>query len=86
MQNTILDQQTLVQKTTDDLMKELENNSQDNILDSLQNHYNILNKTQELQIQFLTEFIKNLKHLQQQNKESLDFLKQRVLHHVLNSK
>lgn len=86
MQNTTLDQQTLVQKTTDDLMKELENNSQDNILDSLQNHYNILNKTQELQIQFLTEFIKNLKHLQQQNKESLDFLKQRVLHHVLNSK
>lgn len=85
MQNT-LSPKDLAQKTTDQLMKDLEKDTADNILDSLQNHYNVLNRTQELQIEFLTEFIKNLKHLQNQNKESLDFLKQRVLNHVLKSK
>ncbi len=85
MQNT-LNATDLAKQTADQLMKELEPKEADNILSSLQNHYNVLNKTQELQIEFLTEFIKNLKNLQQQNKESLDFLKQRVLHHVLNNK
>ena len=85
MQNT-LSATDLAKQTTDQLMKELEPKEADNILSSLQNHYDVLNRTQEMQIEFLTEFIKNLKNLQQQNKESLDFLKQRVLHHVLNNK
>ncbi len=86
MQTKISNPQDLAQKTTDEIMKSLNANSTDNILDSLQNHYDVLNRTQELQIEFLSEFIKNLKHLQQKNKESLDFLKQRVLNHVLNNK
>ncbi len=85
MQNT-LSATDLAKQTADQLMKELEPKEADNILSSLQNHYDVLNRTQEMQIEFLTEFIKNLKNLQQQNKESLDFLKQRVLHHVLNNK
>ena len=85
MQNT-LSATDLAKQTADQLMKVLEPKEADNILSSLQNHYDVLNRTQEMQIEFLTEFIKNLKNLQQQNKESLDFLKQRVLHHVLNNK
>lgn len=85
MQNT-LSPQDLATKTTDDIIKKMDADTADNLLSSLQNHYDVLNKTQELQIEFLSEFIKNLKHLQNQNKESLDFLKQRVLSHVLKNK
>lgn len=85
MQTTI-NPKDLAKQAADQMMQDLSTNNDKNILDSLQNHYDVLNRTQELQIEFLTEFIKNLKHLQQQNKESLDFLKQRVLNHVLNSK
>jgi len=85
MQNT-LSPQDIATQTTDDIMKKMDTDTTDNLLNSLQNHYDVLNKTQELQIEFLSEFIKNLKHLQNQNKESLDFLKQRVLNHVLKNK
>lgn len=83
---TTLSPQDLAKQTTDDIMKNLKTNTTDGILDSLQSHYEVLNRTQELQIEFLSEFIKNLKHLQQKNKDSLDFLKQRVLDHVLKNK
>jgi len=83
---TTLNPQDLAKKTTDEIIENLNTNTTDNLLDSLQNHYEVLNKTQEMQIEFLSEFIKNLKHLQQKNKDSLDFLKQRVLNHVLKNK
>lgn len=86
MQQTTLKPQDLAQKTSDAIMKSLDLNTSESLLDSLQNHYDVLNRTQEMQIEFLSEFIKNLKHLQQKDKDSLDFLKQRVLNHVLKNK
>ncbi len=80
----ILNPQDLAKKTTDDIIKNLKTDNTDNVLDALQMHYDILNKTQELHIEYLSEFIKNLKNLQHKDKESLDKLKQQVLSHVLN--
>lgn len=80
----ILNPQDLAKKTTDDIIKSLKTDATDDILGALQMHYDILNKTQELHIEFLSEFIKNLKTLQHKDKESLDNLKQQVLSHVLN--
>jgi hypothetical protein len=80
----ILNPQDLAKKTTDDIIKSLKTDDTDDVLGALQMHYDVLNKTQELHIEFLSEFIKNLKNLQHKDKESLDNLKQQVLSHVLN--
>ncbi len=80
----ILNPQDLAKKTTDDIIKNLKTDDTDDVLNALQTHYDILNKTQELHIEFLSEFIKNIKNLQHKDKESLDSLKQQVLSHVLN--
>ena len=84
--NNNLNPQDLAQKASDDIMKNLSTDNVDGILQTLENHYETLQKTQELQIEFLSEFIKNLKHLQKKDRESLDFLKQRVLNHVLKNR
>lgn len=55
----------------------------EDVLAALQNHYDVLNKTQQLYIDFLTEYIDNLKKLQQKDRASLDELKQKVLQHIL---
>jgi len=80
----ILNPQDLAKKTTDDIIKNLKTDNTDDVLNALQMHYDILNKTQEMHIEYLSEFIKNLKNLQHKDKESLDNLKQQVLSHVLN--
>lgn len=83
MQNT-LNSQDLAQQTADDIVNNLKP-SNDEILDALKNHYEVLNRTQQMHIDFLSEFIKNLKNLQTKDKESLDNLKKQVLSHVLKS-
>jgi hypothetical protein len=80
----ILNPKDLAKKTTDDIIKNFKSDNTDDVLGALQMHYDILNKTQELHIEFLSEFIKNIKNLQHKDKESLDNLKQQVLSHVLN--
>lgn len=75
----------LAQKTADDIVKKLEPNAGNEVLSALQLHYEVLNKTQQLHIDFLSEFIKNIKTLQNKDKESLDSLKQQVLTHVLQN-
>jgi hypothetical protein len=80
----ILNPQDLAKKTTDDITKNLKTDNTDDVLNALQMHYDILNKTQEMHIEYLSEFIKNLKNLQHKDKESLDNLKQQVLSHILN--
>jgi hypothetical protein len=80
----ILNPQDLAKKTTDDIVKNLKTDNTNDILNALQMHYDILNKTHELHIEYLSEFIKNLKNLQHKDRESLDRLKQQVLSHVLN--
>ncbi len=75
----------LAQKTADDIAKNLEPDKTAGVLDALQLHYEVLNKTQQMQIDFLSEFIKNLKTLQNKDKESLDKLKQQVLSQVLQN-
>lgn len=80
----ILSPKDLAKKTTDDIIKNLKTDSTDGVLEALQMHYDVLNKTQELHIEFLSEFIKNIKNLQHKDKESLDSLKHQVLSHVLN--
>ena len=84
--NNNLNPQDLAQKASDDIMKNLSTDNVDGILQTLENHYETLQKTQELQIELLSEFINNLKHLQKKDRESLDFLKQRVLNHVLKNR
>ena len=84
MQDT-LSPKDLAQKTADDIVKNLESDSNDNVLHALQLHYDVLNRTQQMHIDFLAEFIKNLKNLQTKDKESLDALKQQVLSHILKS-
>ncbi len=84
MQDT-LSPKDLAQKTADDIVKNLESDNDDNVLHALQLHYDVLNRTQQLHIDFLSEFIKNLKDLQTKDKESLDVLKQHVLSHVLKN-
>ncbi len=79
----LLSPQDLAKKTTDDIIKNLKTDNTDGVLNALQNHYDILNKTQELHIKFLSEFINNLKNLQHKDKESLDKLKEQVLSHIL---
>jgi ATP-dependent protease HslVU (ClpYQ) ATPase subunit len=76
----------LAELTADEIVKNLNQESSEDILQSLQKHYDIVNKTQELHIEFLTEFVKNIKELKKQDKESLDNLKKQVLSHVLKSK
>ena len=75
----ILNPKDLAQKTADDIVKNLEPDSNDSVLYALQLHYDVLNRTQQMHIDFLSEFIKNLKNLQTKDKESLDALKQQVL-------
>ncbi len=84
MQNT-LNSQNLAQNTADDIVNNLKTNSNDEILDALKNHYEVLNRTQQIHIEFLSEFIKNLKNLQNKDKESLDNLKKQVLSHMLKN-
>lgn len=81
-----LNPKDLAQKATDDIIKKLEPNSNDEVLDALQKHYEVLSRTQQMHIDFLSEFIKNLKTLQNKDKESFDGLKQQVLSHVLKNK
>lgn len=84
MQDT-LNPQDLAQKTTREIMDSLKPNNTEDILAALQKHYDVLNKTQEMYIEFLTGFVDNLKHLQRKDKESLDDLKKQVLTHVLKN-
>jgi hypothetical protein len=84
MQDT-LNPQDLAQKTTQEIMDSLKPNNTEDILAALQKHYDVLNKTQEIYIEFLTGFVDNLKHLQRKDKESLDDLKKQVLTHVLKN-
>ncbi len=77
--------QNLAQQTADDIMTNLEKETPDDVMDALQRHYDVLNRTQQMHIDFLSEFIKNLKQLQNKDKESLDNLKQKVLRQVLQS-
>lgn len=84
MQNT-LSPKDLADKTSNDVMNNLKSDNAEDILSALQNHYDILNKTQQIQIDFITEFVKNLKTLQRKDAESLDNLKKQVLSHVLKN-
>ncbi len=84
MQDT-LNPQDLAQKAADDVIRNTQPDEAENVIGALQKHYDVLNKTQEIHIEFLSEFIKNLKNLQQRDKESLDNLKKQVLSHVLNN-
>lgn len=84
MQNT-LNSQKLAQQTADDVVNNLKTNSNDEILDALKMHYEVLNRTQQMHIEFLSEFIKNLKNLQNKDKESLDNLKKQVLSNMLKN-
>ena len=84
MQNT-LSPKDLADKTSNDVINNLKSDNTEDILSALQNHYDILNKTQQIQIDFLTEFVKNLKTLQRKDTESLDNLKKQVLSHVLKN-
>jgi len=84
MQDT-LNSQGLAQKTANDIIKNLEVDSNQSVLDALKMHYDVLNRTQQMHIDFLSEFIKNLKTLQTKDKESLDNLKKQVLSHVLKN-
>ena len=84
MQNT-LSPKDLAIRTTDDIMNDLKSDSTDTLLNSLEMHYDVLNRTQELHIEYLSELVKNLKVLQRKDKESLEMLKKQVLSHVLKS-
>ena len=77
--------QDLAQQTADDIIKNLEIETPDDVMDALQRHYDVLNRTQQMHIEFLSEFITNLKQLQNKDKESLDNLKQKVLRQVLQN-
>lgn len=77
--------QDLAQQTADDIMTNLEKETPDDVMDALQRHYDVLNRTQQMHIDFLSEFIANLKQLQNKDKESLDNLKQKVLRQVLQN-
>ena len=79
----ILSPQDLAKQTTDEIIESLESENSSDVLAAIQRHYDILNKTQGLQIEFLSEFIQNLKNLQQKDKASLDALKQQVISHIL---
>lgn len=81
----ILSPKDLAQKTSEDIIKNLKSDDTEDILSALQRHYDISNKTQELHIEYLSDFIKNLKTLQHKDKESLDNLKKQVLSHVLKN-
>jgi len=81
----ILNSQDLAQKTADNIVSSLKSDSADDVLNALQLHYDVLNRTQQMHIEFLSGFIQNLKNLQQKDKESLDGLKQQVLSHVLQN-
>lgn len=54
------------------------------MLDALQVHYETLHKSQEMYVNYLTEFVQKLKATQQKDKESLSNLKKEVLRHVLD--
>jgi hypothetical protein len=85
MQNT-LSPKDLANKTSDEVIANLKSdNNTDDVLRTLQNHYDVLNKTQQMHIDFLSEFVKNLKTLQKKDMESLDNLKKQVLSHVLKN-
>jgi hypothetical protein len=85
MQNT-LSPKDLANKTSDEVIANLKSdNNTDDVLRTLQNHYDVLNKTQQMHIDFLSEFVKNLKTLQKKDTESLDNLKKQVLSHVLKN-
>jgi hypothetical protein len=85
MQNT-LSPKDLANKTSDEVIANLKSdNNTDDVLRTLQNHYDVLNKTQQMHIDFLSEFVKNLKTLQKKDTESLDNLKNQVLSHVLKN-
>lgn len=78
--------QDVAQQTADDIIKNLETEeTPDDIMNALQRHYDVLNRTQQMHIEFLSEFITNLKQLQTKDKESLDNLKQKVLKQVLQN-
>ena len=85
MQNT-LSPKDLANKTSDEVIANLKSdNNTDDVLRTLQNHYDVLNKTQQMHIDFLSEFVKNLKTLQKNDMESFDNLKKQVLSHVLKN-
>jgi hypothetical protein len=84
MQNT-LSPKDLANKTSNDVINNLKSDTTEGILHTLQNHYDVLNKTQQMHIDFLSEFVKNLKTLQKKDMESLDNLKKQVLSHVLKN-
>lgn len=55
------------------------------ILSALQTHYDTLNKSQEMYIDYLTELVQKLKETQNQDKTSLSNLKKEVLRHILDT-
>lgn len=83
---TLPDPQTLANQT----LKEVEHTftqdalNETNVLNALQEHYETLQKNQELYINYLGEFIERIKTTQHQDKESLAQLKKQVLKHVLS--
>lgn len=56
----------------------------ENVLTALQIHYETLHKSQQMYIDYLTEFIAKLKETQQRDTSSLSTLKKEVLRHILD--
>ncbi len=79
------DPQLLAEETADLIAKTIKQESNtENMLAALQLHYETLHKSQEMYIDYLTDFVGKLKTAQQKDKESLSTLKKEVLRHVLD--
>ena len=75
----------LADQTSNEIMQTLKSELEtESMLSALQNHYDTLHKSQEMYIDYLTEFIQKLKGAQQKDKESLTNLKKEVLRHILD--
>lgn len=77
--------QVLAAQTTDDIMHSLKTEAEgETMLVALQMHYDTLHKSQDMYIEYMTEFIQKIKETHHKDKESLSNLKRQVLRHILD--
>lgn len=77
--------QTLADQTTADIMQAIKKETEPTgVLTALELHYETLHKSQEMYIEYMTEFIARLKETQRKDKDSLSNLKKEVLRHILD--
>ncbi|MEN9605085.1 MAG: hypothetical protein RJB39_770 [Candidatus Parcubacteria bacterium] len=83
---TIFDPKAFAAKISEEMTQAAkEQDSNEDMLNALQSHYNTLHKNQEMYISYLTEFVEKLKEVQRDDKESFTNLKKEVIKHVLDS-